>query len=585
MRQHLAAAHRDNAPIIDDGSTLLAQRQDSDTKKQLLSLFQNHFIISEDDLRLLTTNTDNINDDFFRVLAEVKQVHKDCRVLLGAENQRLGLELMDASSRNLNSAYQKLYRWIQREFKTVNFENPQIGPVIRRALRALSERPALFQSCLDFFTEARQHALLDAFYIALTGSSNDNYRNQAAKPIEFHAHDALRYIGDMLAWTHSAAVSEKEVLESLASTDGDEIAKGIKAGTENEPWSMMDGEAFDGRKALEQLASKNLAGVIRTLRQRVEQVIHNLEDPLLAYKIVNLFGFYCITFEKLLGRDCDVLETVSPLESLAMKHFQSLMEDQVSSIKADVQHLPRDLQVPDYLDGLLKQLKELMKSFQSSLTPATTRENDFKRILSLTLDPLLRVCKRNAASVEEPAQSIFLINCSSAAKRTLSEHDFVQSSISEIDGDIANCTTSLTEYQHAFFLHNSGLHPLIAALAALSDEPSHKLSKIAGLPQFQPAALQNASQVLDEFLPSALMDATENLKHLADKKLVDEITAEGAERFCEDFEFVEENLVAVDEGLIDFDKTPNEMHRSREGTARLRANFPRTSGEIRVLLS
>ncbi|KAL8831731.1 MAG: hypothetical protein Q9191_000702 [Dirinaria sp. TL-2023a] len=585
LRQHLAAARRDNAPIIDDASTLLAQRQDSDTKRQLLSLFQSHFVVSEDDLRLLTTNTDNINDDFFRVLARVKQIHNDCRVLLGAENQRLGLEIMDASSRNLNTAYQKLYRWIQREFKTVNFENPQISSIIRRALRALSERPTLFQSCLDFFTEARQHALLDAFYIALTGASNGNHRNQATKPIEFHAHDSLRYIGDMLAWTHSAAVSEKEVLENLASTDGDEIAKGIKAGTEREPWSMMDDEAFDGGKAFEQLASRNLGEVIRTLRQRVEQVIHNQEDPLLAYKIVNLFGFYSITFGKLLGHDCDVLETISALESLAMKHFQSLMEDQASSIKTDAQHLPRDLRIPDYLEELLTQLKDLLKSFHSSLTPAATRENDFKRVLSLTLDPLLRICKENATSVEEPARSIFLINCSNAAKKTLSDYDFVQSSISELGEDIANCTISLTEYQHAFFLHNSGLHPLIAALAALSDEPSRKLSKIAALPEFQPVALQNASQVLDEFLPSALVDATENLKNLADKKLVDEITADGAERFCEDFEFVEENLIAIDEGPVGFDEMLDDIRRSRGDQTRLRAVFPRTSGEIRVLLS
>ena len=586
LRRHLEAARRDNAPIVDDASTLLAQRQDSDSKKQLLNLFQNHFLISEDDLRVLTAHTDNIDDDFFRVLARVKQIHNDCRVLLGAENQRLGLELMDVSSRNLNGAYQKLYRWIQREFKTVNFENPQISSVIRRALRALTERPALFQSCLDFFTEARQHVLLDTFYVALAGSSNDDFQNQATKPIEFHAHDSLRYIGDMLAWTHSAAVSEREVLESLATTDGDEITKGIKASTESEPWSMIDGETFDGRKALEQLASRNLAGVVRTLRQRVEQAIHNQEHPLSAYKIVSLLGFYRITFEKLLGSDGDVLETISVLEDLAIKHFEGLLEAYASSIEADVQHLPRDLQIPGYLVEILTLLRELMNSFQSSLTPVTTRNANFKHILSLTLDPLLQICKTNARSVEEPAQSIFLTNCLCAAKTVLSGQDFAQTMISELETDIANCTASLTEYQHAFFLYKSGLHPLVAALAASSEESSRELSTMASLPQLQPAALRHASQALDDFLPSAHMDAIENLKYLTEKQRAQEITAEGAERFCEDFEFVEENLAAIDKGFVDSDETPNEMHGSREeGITRLQEIFPRTSSEIRVLLS
>ena len=30
-----------------------------------------------------------------------------------------------------------------------------------------------------------------------------------------HAHDPLRYIGDMLAWVHQAVAGEKEFLESL----------------------------------------------------------------------------------------------------------------------------------------------------------------------------------------------------------------------------------------------------------------------------------------------------------------------------------------------------------------------------------
>ena len=35
------------------------------------------------------------------------------------------------------------------------------------------------------------------------------------KPIEMHANDPLRYVGDMLAWVHQAVAGEKEFLESL----------------------------------------------------------------------------------------------------------------------------------------------------------------------------------------------------------------------------------------------------------------------------------------------------------------------------------------------------------------------------------
>ena len=34
------------------------------------------------------------------------------------------------------------------------------------------------------------------------------------RPIELHAHDPLRYVGDMLAWVHQAIAAEREFLES-----------------------------------------------------------------------------------------------------------------------------------------------------------------------------------------------------------------------------------------------------------------------------------------------------------------------------------------------------------------------------------
>ena len=585
MQQHVAAARHETAPILEDVSTLLVQRQELHTKTELLRAFNKHFLVPEDELKIFTTNADTVNDDFFRVLTRVKQIHKDCQLLLGAENQRLGLELMESSSRHLNTAYQKLYRWILREFKTINFENPQISPIIRRALKALAERPTLFQSCLDFFAEARENVLLDAFNVALTGPSGDSLDDQATKPIEFHAHDPPRYIGDMLAWTHSATVSEREALESLAATDGDEIMKGIQAGTENEPWTVVDGETFDGRKALKQLAGRNLDGVLRVLRQRVDQSIHSQEDPVLIYKIANLLEFYNVTFVELLGSDCKAAETLSWLESSALKRFQSIMEEHTSAIQIDVHRLPSDLHVPDYLADALLRLQALMRSFDSSLTTALSREEDFRHIVSLTLDPFLELCKRQASSVLEPAHSVFLTNCLNATKTALSNFGFVENKRLQIVDDLSKSTTALVEYQHAYFLHDSGLHPLLAALAALSDDVSQGLSTIAGLPALQPPALRQASQTLDDFLPSALMNATDNLRDLSDKQLSGEITAAAAERFCADFEFVEGRLAALDEVFESREEFNHDANDQEKDRVRLRTMFPRTTGEIHVLLS
>ena len=588
MRQHVTAARLENAPVLEEASTLLVQKQELEMKKQLLDAFNKHFIISEEDLLVLTGVTEAVNDPFFTILNRVKHIYVDCQVLLGTENQRLGLELMDQSSRNLNVGYQKLYRWIQKEFKTLNLESPQISSIIRRALRALAERPTLFQSCLDLFADAREHVLTDAFYSALTGSSSDNDQNPMTKPIEFYAHDPLRYVGDMLAWTHSATVSEREALESLFISEGDEISKSFQAGRQAEPWSAGDDENFDGRKALGDLVNRNVAGVARALRQRIEQVLQNHEDAVLMYKIANLIIFYRVTFIKLLGSESSLLETLSLLEQSALRQFRTVVSDNVSAIEADIAAPTPDLRIPDFLDESLTQFVTLLKTYDSSLTPASSRVADFEPIISQAFNPFLSICENMSKEIKEPSASIFIVNCLLAAKAALSNYDFVQDRVSELTEQIARLTSSLTEYQHAFFLHTSGLHPLLVALAPTEETPE-SLLKVLTLSPLQPQPLTDASQTLDDFLPSALMDAMENLKRLGNTKLSQEITSVAAERFCEDFEFVEGKLVAIDE-LRENAVPEGEAQNEKEGgqdqeIVPLRSLFPRTSEEIRVLLS
>ena len=583
MRQQLTAARQENIPVLEEASSLLVQKQELETKKQLLDAFNKHFIISEEDLLVLTGVTEAVDENFFTILKRVKQIYTDCQVLLGTENQRLGLELMDQSSRNLNAGYQKIYRWIQKEFKTLNLETPQISSRIRRALRALAERPTLFQNCLDSFAEAREHVLTEAFYSALTGSSNE-YDHPMTKPIEFYAHEPLRYVGDMLAWTHSATVSEREALESLFISDGDEISKVFQAGRQAEPWSVSD-EAFDGRKALGELVNRNIAGVARALRQRIEQVLQNHEDAVLLYKIANLIMFYRVTFVKLLGSDSSLLETLSSLGQSALRQFRTVVSDNILGIQADVAAPPSDLRIPGFLDEALSQLTTLLKTHDSSLTPASSRVADFELVISQALNPFLSICEKMAKQISEPSASVFAANCLLAAKIALSAYDFVQDRVSELTEQLASLTSNLTEYQHAFFLHTSGLHPLLVALAGI-EETIDSLLRVPTLPSFQAQPLTDASQALDDFLPSALMDAMENLKRLDNAKLSQEITADAAERFCEDFESVEGKLIAVDELRENTAREGGEGDEKEEQKlVPLRSLFPRTSGEIRVLLS
>lgn len=578
MRGHIAAASKETDPVLEEATSLMGQKKQVESKQQVLNAFSAHFLITEEDVTVLTSTAEPVNEEFFQILTRVKKIHHDCQVLLGTEDQRLGLEVLERSSKQLNSAFQKLYRWIQREFKTLDLENPQISASVRRSLRVLAERPTLFQSCLDSFAEARESILSDAFHAALTGSTAET--QIATKPIEFHAHDPLRYVGDMLAWAHSTTVSEREALENLFISDGEEIKRSIQAGLESEPWLRGDDETevFDGHKALNQLVSRDLAGVARLLRQRTEQVVQIHDDATLAYKIANLIGFYEGTFAKLLGADSEVLEIFNTLEASAMRQFRANMRDYVANVQSDLAVAPADLSPPEFLEDALQILKVLAKSYDTSFAATDDNGQGFQAVLSEALDPFLNGCEGMQREMKEPDNAIFALNCLFAAREVLSQYTFAHERVRDIDDTVEKTVAKLTDYQHRYLVNESGLATLIDALAEITDS-AESIKTVSKLEAFKPDALVSASQQLDEFLPSALIDASENIKRLQNRKMIQDITDEAASKFCEDFEFVESKIMAADDLLYDGEREDEEQE------PRLRDLFPRTSGEIRVLLS
>lgn len=643
MRKHISLAKHDTTPVLEEATALMAQKKDTETKQRLLDAFSKHFLVPEEDLMTLNSANEPIDDRFFEILARVKQVHHDCEHLLGGENQRLGLEVMELSSRHLNSAYQKLYRWIQKEFQSLNLEDPRISSTIRRALRVLAERPSLFHSCLDFFAEARDYVLSDAFHYALTDAMSDANGatgDRSVKPIEFSAHDPLRYIGDMLAWVHSATVSEREALEALFVADGEELARGIQAGLSSEPWSRIDEDeevvAFDGHKALSDLVNRDLTGVSRSLRQRVELVIQGHDDPVTCYKVVNLLSFYRTTFSKLVGSQSHLVDLMETLAKFTMGHFETLMRDQASALSNDPLALtpPRDLSPPEFFLDALESLVSLMKTHEGSVGPDEPslqpgNDNRFTPVLRAAFDPFLTLARSSSDELKDTtAQAIYRTNVLLAARATISPFEFASAThIAPLSTALSTLRTNLLDIQHEFLLGTSGLQVLLDALEPFSkrsDDPEADtetrneaenadrhiphLADLADLPAFQPDSLVASSQQLDDFLPSALMDATDHLKRVQSASLVQSVTEDAVEAFCRDFEFVEGMIIAADEarGMTQVSlgtgesvisgrsgrstrRTESEKgggeDNEKEGQWSLRSLFPRTTGEIRVLLS
>ena len=255
------------------------------------------------------------------------------------------------------------------------------------------------------------------------------------------------------------------------------------------------------------------------------------------------------------------------------------MRDRVASSQGDAQTAPPNLGPPEFLQEGLKQLTAIMNTFETSFTSAGSKEAQFEPILVEAFDPFMKGCESMAEDLVSPEATIFAINCFLAARNTLVPFDFTNERLSEIQDSIDEYASTIIEYQYSQFRNNSALHPLLKALTTITDSKEALLS-IRSLDEFQPEALVQSGQILDDFLPSALMDAMENLKNLQSSKLARDIVEEAADRFCDDFELVEEKLISSDE-IWEQESREDALAASQP----LRAFFPRTSGEIRVLLS
>ena len=124
----------------------------------------------------------------------------------------------------------------------------------------------LFNHIIEEFISSRRQTVVRQFVDALTVGGPGG----TPRPIEMHAHDPARYVGDMLAWLHQACPGETENIAHLLKlchhTDRSEVTGRILSGITE--------------------------GVCRPLKSRIEQILVSESSAIVLYKLTNLIRFY-----------------------------------------------------------------------------------------------------------------------------------------------------------------------------------------------------------------------------------------------------------------------------------------------------
>ncbi|KAJ1479686.1 oligomeric complex COG6-domain-containing protein, partial [Baffinella frigidus] len=354
----------------------------------------------------------------------------------------------------------------------------QVPPLVRRGIRALRSRAALYKECLADLAAGRRQVVLKKLMVGLTRgrpggmpkpieihfltiSLHRAILNQHVvllkkfmvaltrggpggmpKPIEIHAHDPMRYVGDMLAWVHQSIASERELLSALLAAARDEPASGT-----GEP---VADEGAKGTTPAEVKAEEDavLAAVLdavgSTVQARLEAVLKAQHGSVMVFKLGNLLLFYLHTIGGLLARDAKLTAALQGLHKLAGRLFMESITQTAQRLYKQPPAVPAGLGPHTDIANVLQELAEVMSSFDGSLIPARLREGYFKPVLDESIEPLIagasltanaiaagegaiylpRGASLSANAIAAGEGAIYLLNCLLAVQTLLQRFDF-----------------------------------------------------------------------------------------------------------------------------------------------------------------
>ncbi|KAH9066222.1 oligomeric complex COG6 [Lactarius vividus] len=287
-----------------------------------------------------------------------------------------------------------------------------------------------------------------------------------------HAHDALRYIGDMLAWVHQAIAAEREFLEALL---------GIDAGARMPGAVRAPAHAAD--EWLGELMDAAVAGLCGPLRARVLQTVRAQESALSAYKVARLLQFYALTMARTLGARALLATTLR--ETTAASY--AVFFDAIAAQGPFLAHT-QDLRA-------ILALHTAEADDDAAANQSGGGENEgatIERALDALVDPAVQMCVHAAEEKDAarrrnlPASAMTTEVGPPRARKRETLHVQVEARVRELINE---------HYENV--LRDSGLHDAVHACEHASpDEP------LSLMPACAPAALRGALSAFAHWLAS-----------------------------------------------------------------------------------
>lgn len=281
------------------------------------------------------------------------------------------------------------------------------------------------------------------FIVALTRGGP----NGIPRPIELHAHDPVRYCGDMLAWVHQAIATESEFFRVLF--DGDlsyHESTEIVEGQTHEDASMV-GRAFEG--------------VARPLQVRVEQTLSVPHGIVIAYKLVHLLAFYDHTFNRLVGPASGIARALAHCREASDRAFMHQLRVLVDSVANAAPDYATNLVATHAAMDVAQRLGSLLEVFQSSMLPQEEKEAGLAPLLDGLLPAVGQLCRRSIEVLPPMEALVFQINNLSCLQLPLSRFPEAATWTLRLTQDLERWVKEISELQAKSVLDRSHVSSLL----------------------------------------------------------------------------------------------------------------------------
>ncbi|KAL4114474.1 hypothetical protein PRIC2_014411 [Phytophthora ramorum] len=585
VHKFLETTKRDTQQVQTEAAALASKRNKVQDEWKEAKTFLDRYQLTEDEVRALYAENlaDQDMDAFFSTLERVQQVKADCKELVATGEVNCGLELLDAVGKYQEAGFERLYQWTAKKCAEVDGEPSNM---LHRAIALLSDRAEFYNYCKECLTSSRRSLIVRRFIMALTVGGP----NGIPRPIEMHAHDPVRYCGDMLAWVHQAIATESEFFRVLF--DGDvEFSPSVESSSHGTdvPSSgdislPVEGSMNGATEVCTSMVGRAFDGVARPLQVRVEQTLSSPHGIVIAYKLVHLLAFYHHKFDQLVAH-AEVARALRHCREAADDAFRRQFQQLVDAVAASAQDYAASLAATHVTLDVSHRLVALLEVFQTSLLPEQEKEAGLAPLFDGVLPAVELMCQRSVTGLDPVDALVFRLNNFGCLQTPLARFPEVAKWHAEMGRELDRWLRDLSELQATRVMDRCRVSALLQHI--LEFQQSH--AAVALDADTSPADTpgldgETITRVMGDFCAALLTLMFPQLDSLGQPALADKARALTAATLAGTYAFVYEFVYDARNGYIPgSEPTPSSSSWASAERSR-RVVLQHTPEEIRTVL-